>query len=81
MIAKKEGVDPGLFLFAFTEHGVLILIEYQDEENMEAVNDLSEDMRQELNNLYNAIAALSAQIQSPSQLPGRRIGLILPGQD
>lgn len=62
MIAKKEGVDPGLFLFAFTEHGVLILIEYQDEEN-------------------NAIAALSAQIQSPSQLHGRRIGLILPGQD
>lgn len=57
------------------------LLEYQDEENLEAVNDLSEDMPQELNNLYNAIAALSAQIQSPSQSPRRKIGFILPGQD
>ena len=24
MIAKKEGVDPGLFLFAFTEHGAVL---------------------------------------------------------
>ena len=37
----------------------LALLEKNDEENMEAVNDLSEDIRSELDNIYEAIAALS----------------------
>lgn len=37
----------------------LTLLERADEDNAEAINDLSEDMRKELNNIYQAIAALS----------------------
>ena len=35
------------------------------ENNMGAVNDLSEEMRQELNNIYDAIGALSLKYQEP----------------
>ena len=35
------------------------LLERNDEDNLEAVNDLSEDMRAEIENLYHAIAELS----------------------
>ena len=41
----------------------IALLEHNNEENMEAVNDLSEDMRKELDNIYNAIAALSVKPQ------------------
>lgn len=37
----------------------LKLLERNDEDNLEAVNDLSEDMRAEIENLYHAIAELS----------------------
>ena len=37
----------------------LALMEKTDEENIKAVNDLSEDIRNELDNIYDAIAALS----------------------
>lgn len=37
----------------------LELLERADLDNTEAVNDLSEDMRKELDNIYKAIAALS----------------------
>ena len=37
----------------------LALLERTDEDNAEAINDLSEDMRRELDNIYQAIAALS----------------------
>lgn len=37
----------------------LTLLERADEDNAEAVNDLSEDVRKELDNIYQAIAALS----------------------
>ena len=37
----------------------LTLLERADEGNAEAINDLSEDMRKELDNIYQAIAALS----------------------
>lgn len=40
----------------------LALLERADEDNAEAVNDLSEDMRQELDNIYQAIAALSIKV-------------------
>ena len=39
----------------------LALLERNDEDNAEAVNDLSEDMRKELDNIYEAIAALSVK--------------------
>lgn len=45
----------------------LALLERNDEDNMEAVNDLSEDMRKELDNIYQAIAALSIKPQQPHQ--------------
>ncbi len=35
------------------------------ENNLGAVNDLSEEMRQELDNIYNAIGALSLKYQDP----------------
>ena len=37
----------------------LQLMERNDEENLEAINDLSEDMRKEIDTIYQAIAALS----------------------
>jgi len=39
----------------------LELLERNDEETMEAVNDLSEDVRKEIDNIYQAIAALSVK--------------------
>lgn len=51
----------------------LALLERNDEDNMEAVNDLSEDMRQELDNIYQAIAALSVKPQQVAP-PLRPIG-------
>lgn len=51
----------------------LALLERADEDNAEAVNDLSEDMRHELDDIYNAIAALS--VKTPQvRKPVRPIG-------
>lgn len=41
----------------------LALLERNVEDNAEAINDLSEDMRKELDNIYQAIAALSVKPQ------------------
>ena len=43
----------------------LELLEKNDEDNLEAINDLSEDMRKEIDTIYQAIAALS--VKEPSQ--------------
>lgn len=51
----------------------LALLERNDEDNMEAVNDLSGDMRKELDNIYQAIAALSVKPQH-AQPPRNPIG-------
>lgn len=51
----------------------LALLERADEENTEAVNDLSEDMRRELDNIYQAIAALSVKTP-PIEKPRTPIG-------
>ena len=51
----------------------LALLERHDEDNAEAINDLSEDMRKELDNIYEAIAALSVKIPK-SDRPRRQIG-------
>ena len=42
----------------------LELLERNDEDNLEAINDLSEDMRQEIDTIYQAITALSVKEQS-----------------
>ena len=52
----------------------LTLLERADEDNAEAVNDLSEDMRKELDNIYEAIAALSVKVPQAR----RPIGFKLP---
>ena len=52
----------------------LQLLERSDEENLEAINDLSEDMRNEVSAIYAAIAALSAKIQPQSGYPRQKIG-------
>ena len=41
----------------------LELLERNDEDNLAAINDLSEDMRQEIDNLYLAIAELSSRLE------------------
>ena len=42
-------------------------LERNDEENMEAVNDLSEDLRKEIDGIYQAIAELSVHSTSEKQ--------------
>ena len=49
----------------------LEMLENSNEENLEAVNDLSEDMRHEIDNIYQAIAALSMKIEPPKPEPQR----------
>lgn len=53
----------------------LELLERNDEDNLEAINDLSEDMRGEIDNIYQAIAALSVKVASAEpEKPRKRIG-------
>ncbi len=52
----------------------LALLERADEDNAEAVNDLSEDMRKELDNIYQAIAALSIKVPQARKV-GQPIGV------
>ena len=51
----------------------LALMERNDEDNMESINDLSEDMRKEIDNIYLAIAELSVKPQQVEQ-PRNPIG-------
>ena len=55
----------------------LALLERTDEDNAEAINDLSEDMRKELDNIYQAIAALSVKTPQARKQP-RLIGYKTP---
>ena len=55
----------------------LSLLERADEDNAEAINDLSEDMRRELDNIYEAIAALSIKTPQARKQP-RPIGFKKP---
>ena len=55
----------------------LALMERNDEDNMEAINDLSEDMRREIDNIYLAIAALSVKPQEEEK-PRNPIGFKTP---
>ena len=55
----------------------LALLERTDEDNAEAINDLSVDMRRELDNIYEAIAALSIKTPQARKQP-RPIGFKKP---
>ena len=50
------------------------LLAMQQEENLAAVNDLSEDVREDIDNLYLAIGELSSRIEEKKQAPRRKIG-------
>ncbi|MBR5101020.1 MAG: ORF6N domain-containing protein [Bacteroidales bacterium] len=50
------------------------LLQMQQEENLESVNDLSEDVRGEIDNLYLAIAELSSRIEEKKKAPRPKIG-------
>ena len=53
----------------------LELLERNDEDNLAAVNDLSEDMRGEIADIYQARAALSVKVhQSVADQPRQKIG-------
>ena len=50
------------------------LLALQQEENLGAVNDLSEDVRKDIDNLYLAIGELSSRIEEKKREPQRKIG-------
>lgn len=50
------------------------LLRQEQEENLEAMNDLSEDIRQDIDNLYLAIGELSSKIEEKKNEPRPRIG-------
>ena len=52
----------------------LELLERNNEDNLEAINDLSEDMRHEIDNIYMAIAALSVKPADTPEEPIKKIG-------
>ena len=52
----------------------LELLERNEEDNLEAINDLSEDMRREIDTIYQAIAALSVKEPSKQEPQRQKIG-------
>lgn len=50
------------------------LLALQREEDLGIVNDLSEDVRQDIDNLYLAIADLSSRLEEKKNEPRRKIG-------
>ena len=52
----------------------LELLERNDEDNLEAINDLSEDVRKEIDTIYQAIAALSVKEPSQKEPERQKIG-------
>ena len=50
------------------------LLAMQQEENLGAVNDLSEDVREDIDNLYLAIGELSSRLEEKKRVPQRKIG-------
>ena len=50
------------------------LLKQEQEENLEAMNDLSEDLRQDIDNLYLAIGEISSKIEEKKNEPRPRIG-------
>ena len=63
---RKASAPP----FAFTEQGVAM----QREEDLGAMNDLSEDVQKDIDNLYLAIGELATRLEEKKDEPRRRIG-------
>ena len=57
------------------------LLQLQQEENLGAVNDLSEDVRQDIDNLYLAIAELSSRLEEKKTEPKPKIGFVIPKKE
>ena len=50
------------------------LLQLQQEEDIGSINDLSEDVRQDIDNLYLAIAELSSRLEEKKNEPRSKIG-------
>ena len=50
------------------------LLQFQQEEDLGALNDLSEDVRQDIDNLYLAIGQLAEKLEEKKNEPRQRIG-------
>ena len=57
------------------------LLAMQQEENLGAVNDLSEDVREDIDNLYLAIGELSSRMEAKKCEPQRKIGFKRSDED
>ena len=81
---KGRGTNVKYKPFVFTELGVAMLSSVlksetaiqalQREEDLGAVNDLSEDVRKDIDNLYLAIAELSSRLEEKKNEPRPKIG-------
>ena len=49
-------------------------MERNDNDNLEAINDLSEDIRKDIDDIYIAIAALSVKPTETAAKPYKKIG-------
>jgi phage regulator Rha-like protein len=59
----------------------LELLRHADESILESVNDLSENTREEIDTLYEAIGELSLKVLEPPKRPRRPIGYRRAGED
>lgn len=66
----KNNKYPKYAPLAFTEQGVAM----QREEVLGAVNDLAEDVRRDIDNLYLALGELSSRLEEKKNEPRRKIG-------
>ena len=57
------------------------LLQNQREEDLNAMNDMSEYTRQEIDNLYAAIAELSTRLEEKKNQPRAKIGFELPQRE
>ena len=56
------------------------LLALQQEENLGAINDLSEDVRKDIDSLYLAIGQLAVKLEEKKKAPAARIGYTNYGQ-
>ena len=59
----------------------LKLLQSEQNENMSAINDLSEDVRSEIESIYQAIAELSIKLDDKKNSPRPKIGFVVSDED
>ena len=59
----------------------LKLLQNEQDTNLEAMNDLSEDVRKEIANIYQAIAELSIKLENKQTAKRTRIGFLINEND